>query len=315
MDKNEKDMNLFDFLILCWEAIKRLLWRIIDILMRTVRLCLQYCWVIIICTLLGLGGGWLLSRPRFVKFKGETTIYVTEGMKQTAIDGIRMFFLTGDTTRFKRYNIPKETVYAVRDLRFYDIVDAKCDSTPDYTDTRYSTRVVDSTRCIMTDRFNISFYMRGKDDFFPYLYALSAYLHHQPDIERADKLFKKTANQRLNFLNREIARIDSLAKHEYFDRPNYEKALAANGIIMMQENRQEPYTQQLKTLVRERNYVREQIDLTPEIINYRTPFLVTRIPTILYYKYGLAIGAIIGLLMALVVKYRKQIFAYLIRKN
>lgn len=315
MDKREQDMNLFDFVLLCWDGLKRLFFCLLNWLMQTVRLGLRYFWIVAIGVAIGVGAAWLLTRKPLTKFTGRATVYVTEGMKPAVINGIKMFFTTGDTTRFRRYNIPRESVYAVRYLEFNDIVDLKCDSVPDYIDTDGSVSLSDTSLIVMPDRFSISFKMKGIDDFFPFMYAFTAYLHHQPQIEQADIKAKARMQAKLDYLDHEVARLDSFMTYDYFVKPRYYNTQGWGATHIITEREQKLYSDELRRLTRERDWVKQQVELTPEILNFETPFIVTAPPRIEYYKYGIVLGGIFGLLLALLFKYRKQVFGYLREKN
>lgn len=314
MDRKDQDMNLFGFILLCCDAVRRLFVWLLGVLLQTIRLGLQYFWIVLICTVMGGFAGWVLSRPSLTRFNGQATIYVTEGMKPAVIEGINLFFLTSDTARFQLCGIPRHSVEAARKIEFFNIVDAKCDSVPDYVDTRYSASTVDTMRCIMSDRFNLSFGMNGEADFYPYMNALSVFLNNQPHIEQADKKLKAIARQKLGYLNSEVARLDSLASCDYFEKHSG-CALVNSGLpAVVAERGQHVYTAELLALKRHRDYVRQQIDQTPDIINFQTPFIVTRIPSWRFYLWGIILGCGSGLLVALSVKYRKQVFDYLKKK-
>lgn len=314
MDTNNNDMNLFDFLILCWNGFKRFLWGILQWLMQTVRLGLQYFWVVLICAVLGGFAGWFFSRPTRIKYHGTATVYVTEGMKATAIEGIKLFLSSLDTTRFGRYDIASKSVMAVRKLEFYNVIDSKCDSIPDYIDYGNNVSPADTMSCIMPDRFCISFKMKGIGDFTPFVRAFTGYLHELQDIHNADQRLKALARQKLDYLNREVARLDSFASFDYFDQHNYYNVRDLGSSIFISEREQYVYTNDLLALRRHRDYVQQQVEQTSDIINFQTPFFVTTPRPLYFYIGGVLAGGILGLLVALLLKYRKRVFTYLKQK-
>lgn len=312
MDKTTDDMNLFDFLLLCWAAVKRLFRGIILLLMQTIRLGLQYLWVVLIGIAFGIGAAWFLTRDAQTKFTGKVTVYVTEGMKHTVMDGISQFFTSGDVSRCEHHGIPKEYARMMRGVVFRDVIDAKNDSIPDYIDSDNDVSVIDSMRTIMPDRFEIRMTMKGNGNFTPFMHAFRMYLNEQEAIRRADTIYKRIAHDKLARLDREVARLDSFITYNYFDHPRHYDLQGTNIIA---ERTPQPYTDHLLALTKHRDFVRAQVERTPDIINYRSHFILERTPPIYYYFWGLIAGGILGLLLALLVKYRRPVFDYLRRKS
>lgn len=315
MDKNEHDMTLFDFLLLCWRAFKGLMVNIVNWFLKTVRLGLQYFWVVLIGVAFGFGCAWILSREPLRLYEGNATVYVTEGMKEAVKNGVQLFFASGDTTRFRHYGIPRESVYAVRYMDFHDIVDAKCDSIVDFVDVNGSVSVRDTSVCILPDRFGITIKLRGIGDFYPFMNAFKGYLRDMPLVAEADADAKRLVQSRLDYLNKEVARLDSFATYDYFTRPHYYRTQGWGTHTVITEREQELYHEQLRRVVRERDYVQQQVDRTPDILNFETPFVVGTTPPMLFYKYGVVLGGVFGLLLALLVKYRKTVWNYLRSKE
>ena len=54
-----RDLNLFDFILLCCKALGRLAKNIGMLLLGLVCLGLQYFWVVALCAALGVAGAWL----------------------------------------------------------------------------------------------------------------------------------------------------------------------------------------------------------------------------------------------------------------
>ena len=312
MEKNEQDMNLFDFLLLCWAALKRFFKTIIRWILQTIRLGLQYFWVVLIGVAIGVGVAWVANQERVVIYEGEATVYVTEGMKQAAVNGVKLFFHSNDANRFDRYGMPLKTAKATREVKFYDVIDAKCDSIVDYVDFSRNTEDVDSVRCIVPDRFCIYIKTRGVKDFTPFVNIFKTFLNDCPEVKQADEKAKARMNARLTFLNHEIARLDSFMTTSYSTAAHTYAVQNVGGSNLIVE---QDYEAKMRRLVLERDYVQQQIDLAPELINFETPFVVTRKPPIYIYKLGVFFGGILGLLLAMLVKYRKIVFDYLKKKD
>lgn len=308
-------MNLFDFIILCFNAIKRLVIGVVSFVMQAFRLGLHYWWVVLVTMVVCFGCGVVLTRPQFKIYEGRVTIYVTDGMKDAAITGIRTFFQSGDTTRFAHYGISRDFVEAIRQLSFYDIIDSKCDSVPDFVDSSRRVSRKDSAQCVMTDRISMYVKTRGTDDFIPCMEGLNRYVSDLPWTHKADSMAKAQAQDKLDYLNAEVARLDSFITYDMFVKPEYYRTQGWGAQQIVAQREQKLHIAELRQLVSERDYVKLQIDRTPDVLNFESVFMVDSPVNMIYYKWSLVIGFCLGMIMALVVRERKEIFDYLKRRK
>jgi hypothetical protein len=63
--------------------------------------------------------------------------------------------------------------------------------------------------------------------------------------------------------------------------------------------------------MKNKNYVEEQMMSTPNVVNFRTPFVAYAMPPIFKYAIGLFVGGVVGLLLALLVKFRAVVIAFM----
>jgi hypothetical protein len=86
------------------------------------------------------------------------------------------------------------------------------------------------------------------------------------------------------------------------------------GNYIISERKQELYYDDLLAVLKNRDYVENQVLATPNVINFQTPFILHAMPPVFKYFIGLVCGGVLGLLLALAVKYWAVVVAYLKEK-
>ena len=79
-ENKDKEMNLFDFIVLCFKALGSLIKKLCVWIAQLFRLAIQYYYVMIICLVLGLFGAWVWNKPFATHYTGSVTIRFPEGM-------------------------------------------------------------------------------------------------------------------------------------------------------------------------------------------------------------------------------------------
>jgi hypothetical protein len=306
-----RDMNLFDFILLCCKALCRLFKNIGVLFLQTVRLCLQYFWVFVACVALGVLGGWLLTKPFVTMFKGNATIVYAEGMREVVKEGI-IDFLTLSKDQKMEYGMTEDVIDAFEGLFIYNVIDCNADSVVDYVDRKHSVALSDTLNLVVRDRVHLEVELFGSMNFKPFEIALTNYFNSQPYLVEADRRWKKIQQERLDYFTKEVARLDSFMTYDYFVKPQNLGVEWESHIIS--ERAQELYYADLLIVLKNKNYLEMQKMSTPGVINFQTPFVVYAMPFIWKYAIGLVVGVVLGLLMSLAIKYRAVIVSYLKEK-
>jgi hypothetical protein len=165
---------------------------------------------------------------------------------------------------------------------------------------------------VMHDRTHLVLRLNGSDDFKPFERAFVKFFNEQDYIVAADKRCKAIQRERLAYFTKEVARLDSFSTYDYFVRPRYLGVEKGNYIIS--EREQELYYEDMMIVLKNKNYVENQLLATPDIINFQTPFIPYSMPLVFKYLIGLVCGGVLGLLLALAVKYWAVVVAYLKEK-
>lgn len=306
-----RDMNLFDFILLCCKAVVRFCKYVCLFFLQTIRLGLQYIWIVLPLTLLGIVGGWFWSKPYATIYKGNATIVYAEGMRDVVNEGL-FDFLNLTNEEKCQYGLTLEGISAFDKMYIYNVIDSKTDSVVDYVDRNRSVSFGDTIDAIMRDRVHLEIRLFGLADFKQYEIAIKNFFNSQEYLVKSYNRCKEIQSQRLAYFTKEVARLDSLSTYDYFVGPRYFSLDTEETFTVAK--RQDVYYESLIELMKHKNYLEMQQMSTPEVVNFQTPFVVYALPRGYKLLIGLLVGVVLGLLLALAVKYRSVIVAYLKEK-
>ena len=312
-NNDDKEMNLFDFIVLCFKALCSLCKRVCLWIAQLFRLAVQYYWVMIICLLLGVFGAWLWNKPFLTRYTGSVTIRFPEGMKHSVEQGMFRFLTMDGAEKHDLYGLDYDLMRSIKKMRLYNVIDAKHDSIADYVDRDRNIAENDTMDVVMNDRLHITLTMLGNDDYEAFEVALKKFFNTNPVMADNYKRFKDRQVSRLNYFTHEAARLDSFSTYEYFVKPRY-FSTETWGNHLITERKIELFYKDVEYVESNKIFLEEQFAATPEVINFQTPFIVTYMPPSWKYCIGILCGGMLGLIGACIVKNRKRIATYLKEK-
>lgn len=309
-DNKDKEMNLFDFIVLCCRGLCTLFKKICLWIAQLFRLAVRYYWVMIICLISGVFVAWLWTRPSLTRYNGSVTVRFPEGMKNSVEQGFFKFLTMDSDIKHDVYGLDYETMSVMKKMRLYNVIDAKHDSVADYVDRDHEIAVNDTMDVVMTDRLHVTFTMFGKDDFSSLECALKKFFNSEELLVANYKRFKDKQVRLLDYFTREAARVDSFSTYDYFEKPRY-FSTERFGNHLITERQVELHYLDLQYLENRLAYMKEQYDATPEVINFQTPIIVTFMLPVKKYCICVFCGVLLGLIISCIIKYRVRIVAFL----
>ncbi len=339
MDKKTDEINLFDFLIQCWNAFVSLLKKILNIFLQIVRFSLRNIVIIGLCAIFGLGAGYYFSRPNVAKYNYETTVTFRDGMKPYVYDAMRLFFSASRPMLEENYGLDCELMGSIDRVNYYNVVDANVnnitntiavgqvtplpnanvfDNTllkPDFIDYTNTISAQDSLNVIMPDRVHLQITMDGMQPMDKIKNALKRYVNNIPEVKSANANIQRTDSIRLIYYDRELDRLDSLSNYEYFQRDIMSQKIGDNSTAIIEAKYRPTYEAKILMLMNKRDYLKNRIDNNPDVINFQSSFVPTpTMPRTHKWFYGALLGMLLGYGISLLWVYRKQIIAYLKNK-
>ena len=307
-----KDMNLFDFILLCCRGLVTLMKKFGVFALKTMRFGLRYCWIIVPFVCLGLFGGWLWTKPFATKYKGSATIMYVEGMRDVVNEGLMVFFSSSWKAK-KEYGLSDDVLKAFDRAMFYNVIDCNADSVPDYVDRDRTISLADTVNVVMRDRVGVEIELNGETDFEEFEVALKKFFNSQEYVLKADEYCRKIRDERLEYLTKEVARLDSFSTYDYFERNDVANFEIVTSRYYMSSGKALHYKDVLSVL-KHKQYLENQKYFTPEVVNFQTPFVIHTLSHLRKYFYGGLAGLVLGFGLALLIKYWGVVVAYMKEK-
>jgi len=310
MDSKYENMNLFDFMRLTFNKLVALIKWIFSILLGVVHLCFRYWYVMIICVALGFFAARLWLKPQFTRFKGQTTITFLPGMKQLVEEGLLSFMSQSFETKRDIFELPDATQLAIRGFYTYNVIDARFDNQADYIDKNGKITATDTLSAVMQDRVSVQINLQGCYDFASLEHSLLMWFNGQEQFTSMDKIYREAMTERLEYVNREIARSDSFLTYRYFSEAP--KVEIFNDVEM--EKKSTLLYNEMLSLIQEKQYLERELKQNPQVINFQTHFYISTKTPKEKYIIGLISGFALGLIVSLVIKYWANIKKFILTK-
>ena len=307
MDNGYKDMGLFDFTVLTVKKLGALLAWLLRGLHSVIAIGWKRWYIVLAGVVLGFAfARFVWVKPEFTRFTGEATIVFPEGMKQTVEEGLACFDNESGENKCDMFGIPYDVQRRFRGMTWFNNVDAKCDSTVDFVDFKGKADAEDSIYRIVPNRLTVRIKMVGADGFWNYENAMRLYFNQREEYAAPAARWREMMERRIEAVDREIARTDSFVDREYFEGEVRVTMPGEMTIAPMKLRAEE-----VMKLRREREYLVEQLAMTPEVVNFQTHFHCSAMLIRDKYIYSVLVGLALALIVALGIEFRKNINRYL----
>ena len=314
--EEKREMNLFELIIVGFHGLKSLFKSIINLFCQTIRLSLQYFWLV------GLAMGLFIFYALYITdkeeriYKSNTMITFSKEIKPMVINELQAInaMRWADFARFAELmNLSDEQAGKFREIRYYQVIDFLNDSIADVIDLNNMASLADTLNPCMTDRLGVRIYLKGSADFRPYYQGLVNYFNKHKDIVRVDSASKAMIAERIAFCNNELERLDKFSDYDYFEGNERGAVnISRKGEFRLETARKQLYYVDMRDLLKEKNYLTNIAASNINVIN-----LLSENPTIDIrprWKFMVAfaaVGYVFGAILALMLKRRKQIWKYL----
>lgn len=306
----ENNMNLFELIILICQKTAKLFRKIGNNLLRLFRFSVQNALILLICIVVFGVAGYFMTDWSRAKFRGTTTIFYNEAVNLLVRNHLERLDSYCHARRFKvEPAIPDSLRKRVKAINYYNWIDSKNDGTADFVDFEGNKSFHnDTANVIMNDRLLIEVETNGLYELDAVQQWIQNYFDQQTELTDMAEQGRQTVRTECDALNREIVRLDSLSNYEYFS--DKDKIISKNGILMSQSKTL--YYDDILELISKKNALETSISRTPRNINFQNSLIVCKASSrMLAFALWLIAGYAIGLVIAAVKRYRKEICTYL----
>jgi len=315
--EEKREMNLFELIVVGFNGIKSLFKSTINLFNQTIRLSLQYFWIIGLIMSAFIFASYYITRKEQRIYKSTTMITFSREIKPMIINELRAInAMSGfDSAKFAELmNIQPKQAESFREIRHYQVIDFLNDSIADIIDLKNKVNLADTLNRCMLDHLGIRIYLKGSNDFSPFYKGLVNYFNKHSEIARVDSASKAMLFERIAFCNKELERLDKFSDYDYFGEYTREsvKFNLKKGDIRLEPSRKQLYYIDMLNLLKEKSYLTTFAAANKNVINFlsENPSIDIRPRWHFVAVFGVA-GYILGLILAIMFKRRKQIWNYL----
>ncbi len=315
MEENgHNEMNLFDLICLFCRSIGRFFkWCGVSLL-HLVRFSVQNIWIILAFVVVFGAIGLLKTTPERTKYRGEATVMVYEETKPLVCSMFKQLDLYCASPLFAaNLNLPDSLQKKIRKIEIFNWIDSKNDGTPDFVDFSNSKKYnTDTTNVVMGDRLYLRITTKGCYDMAAVQAWLQRYFDAQTSLSEQVAQARKSQQMRLDAVNHEIVRLDSLANFEYFESKKSNARI--DGAMLILKDKQLYHDDILKQ-IEQRDRIEAALGRRLHNISFQNDMTIDTAHSRLFYLFfWVLVGYILGVLVALGVVYRRQIRDYMKQK-
>ena len=314
--EEKREMNLFELIIVGFNGLKSLCKLIINLLCQTIRLSLQYFWIVGVIMGLFIFVAFYITTEEERVYKSNTMITFSKEIKPMVINELRaMNAMHGyDFARFAELmNLSREQAKEFRGIRYFQVIDFLNDSIADVIDMKNTMNLADTLNRCMLDHLGIRISLKGSFDFRPYYTGLVNYFNKNKIIARVDSASKAMITERIAFCDRELERLDKFSDYDYFEGSDRGAMnVSKKGEFRLETARKHLYYIDMRNLLKEKNYLTTFAASNKDVINFlsENPNVDIR-PRWHFIVIFAAAGYLLGFMLALMFKCRKQIWNYI----
>lgn len=324
-EKNNRDMNLFDLMVLCCKAVGRFFCSCFRFFGNMLRLSWRRWYVVLPVVLLALAVALYWSRPANRMYRVGAMVHLNgihaNDVRQQweKLTKASPLWVSEEQSLEQLLQIPDSEALALSHYVCYNVIDCKHDSVPDYVDFHGKCSLSDTSDVVMDDYLYLQFRTSRPSRAVEIGRVSVDYLNSNPLMQQKFKHYQATLEQKVLFCQQQIGMMDSLTHDFYFNQATDKQFL---------------YNQGSSILIGRR----ELRMLHPQIFSLidtslRTEYFhsIAQAPVVLLSDFtidphavngpvrcsllGILVGYLFGCLIAVCVDKRKEILGWLNRKD
>ncbi|MBN2787138.1 MAG: hypothetical protein JXQ69_02335 [Paludibacteraceae bacterium] len=307
MEKENKELDLFDLIAKFFNAAKSALNKTANALLWLIRFKLKNWLVLTIFSLIGLAWATYAYLPAYRTKYIEFRVQVNGAKSFQVYDIVQALSLKidvlNDNKNFaKTIDLPHEVVAPVRSIQPFYVIDLNNNRTPDYVDYDGSFKE-DSLNSRMINFLAIRVQIKGNTDFSALQKAIVNYLQKDTYLVKEEKERFRVLNEDIAVLAQEIAALKELREKELLEN---KLSLSFKKSAFIVEN--SGYTKQILQLEKEKSILKENLSLQKEVITTYSDVLISNKKTDIFVVASRLLSSVlVGFVLALFITYRKKI--------
>ena len=316
MDKN---MNLFDLTAAFFRWIGKLCVAFWHLCLNSLRLSLRYWFVSLPCVLIAAGIGFYYSRPLNRIYKAEALVYLNgptaEDIKQAYQPMLNAYYFFPNQDIAQVLDLTADQVDGLRNFEMFNVIDYNNDSTADVVDYKHKRKLTDTINVYMPNVVCLRFKTKRPDNVPVVGEHLLAYLNNHPSLQASFQKKRALQERKVQFCHDQIEKLDSLTTAFYFEQGGTKQAQLKWGDGFVLGKRElKLFTDQIMEFYNTTEKADRELALCTAPVVAQQPFVT--IPRAINGRVkctiiSILLGYIIGCLIALAIRRRKDILEWL----
>lgn len=321
-NKNDtKEINLLQLLNLIGNWLVKLLNSIFGFAGKSLQLIFKYWVVSLVIMIIAIAIGQYFARPSVRRYNAGAVAMLHGSNVATAKEVCRQLQNSTSLDRTfslaHKLNIPDSVAQNIVGISEFNIVDYLKDGSQDMIDFKRAHSLNDTLNLVMQDRFYVQVLTKKISQVPIVQEALLNYFNNNPTMRGEFEAFKLGLQGKIDVCNKEISRLDSLAKVTYFKDADKKISLENNRLIVGDQTKQLFYNDILNL-----HNIRSQTELMltefNQPMNFTSGLIVDPRPVngrFKYLVYSILIGFLGGFVLTSLIENFNVIFNYLTNKK
>ncbi|VBB46354.1 conserved hypothetical protein [uncultured Paludibacter sp.] len=316
-EKDTKEINLLDLLNIFVNWLVKVIKGFAKFIGSLFQLAVKY-WVLFLAVLfLSVAVGLYLSRPSAKQYKAGSVALLYGSETSTAQEVCRQLQNSLATNKSfslaTKLGIPDSVAKNIIAIQNFSVIDYLKDGTPDAVDFKRKHSLTDTLNLVMKDRIYIQAITKNISQLPVFQEALLRYFNNNPMMNAQFESAKTDLQDKIKLCDKEINRLDSLAKVTYFKDTDKKISFENNRLVVGEQKKQLFYDDILR-LQDIKSYTKSKLVDFKRPIEFPSGLVLNPIPVNSRLKYGVysvILGALLGFLLVFLLDNSKKIIHYL----
>ncbi len=314
----QRELNLWELCLICFNAIGKACRWIWQLCTSTLRLSLQLWYIVLPLVIVGIACGAYYSRKDNRIYRVGTMVHLS-GVNRTEVNHVynALALATEDRVNSKQtlsalLGISAEQAGKLRKFETQNVLDYRCDSIPDAIDRDNKHDLADTVTVVMPNYLYLGFQTKAPQEAQLVGQAIINYLNSNNGLQQEFFANRNVLQRKSDFCRTQINKLDSLTSVFYFEQAGrgHVRADFWNTALMVGDRRIKVLHPDILNLIQTTEYAEKQLVLAsapvvplsdfvvePKAVNSRLKCLVL----------GLAVGYVLGCILACAWRKRKQL--------
>jgi len=316
-EKKQNEINLLDVIQIVFRGIGNFCLYLLHLAGNTLRLLYRNKVLVLIVLAVFVAFGFYAGRSSNHVFRAEAMAVLNGPSSHMVMEVTRRLTnaseLSDFTTLSSKLNLPDSVARNIVGIHSYFVIDFLNDSTPDKIDFSGRHSLTDTLNVRMPNMLYFRVLTRNVYQMPALEQAFLNYLNDNAWILSEYDVAKNSLQRRLDMLNRETHRLDSMANISYFRFPEQQLEFRGNTLLVGQQSKQLIHWELVALYERKRILEQELAGFTAPVV-LPTGFIVNprpergRLGSMAIFGF---LGIFVAIGLCLFVENRKHIFGYL----